>query len=85
MGEVISFNAFNGKRNRTLVQRYGLQRNESKDDSRGFNRKSLIVQFVQGKSFRATGRLHPEGEDGAQNDIRAALMGILPAAAKRAA
>ena len=82
MGEIVSFD---GARSRVSVQGSTTQRRGYKDDPRGYNRLALLRQFARGKGIRSIGRVHPQGEAGAENDLRAALVGILPGAKRKAA
>jgi hypothetical protein len=89
MGNVISFDAFNGRRNvrRTLSVQLELQHdkgNRARYASNGWSRRAIVRQFQLGKSIRTLGRLHAHGEAGAEADIRAALIGD-PAVALKAA
>ena len=82
MGEIISFD---GARSRVSVQGSGMQRRRYFDDPLRYNRLALLRQFARGKGIRSIGRVHPQGEAGAESDLRAALVGILPGAERKAA
>lgn len=82
VGEIIQFD---GTRRRLSVQDSAAQGRGYKDDPRGFNRRSLLRRFMMGMGIRAVGRRHPEGEAGMESEIRAALAGVKPWEAKKAA
>jgi hypothetical protein len=90
MGNVISFDAFNGQRIVRRAQSVQPERQQNNGNrvryaNNGWSRRAIVRQFQLGKSIRALGRLHACGEAGAEADIRAALIGDPTVALKVAA